>query len=472
MDELNNLKAELKAGLEQRAKDRKLGRADAQAIMKLVDRAETRQEAVAASRLAFIYRAGMYGWDPQEDKTPAKCLRRDGRLSFPGSGLTHQLIIGDNYDALRNLVPGYGGRVDVIYIDPPYGKDSAGRHAGTNYKNDHTRESLLSMLYPRLILAKQLMSKQGLIFCSIDDRNQAYIKLLFDEVFGEDNFVACCPRKTCEIIRKTADDQLQSVFDYLLIYKSTDSVIAKDISGIRKFPYRDAEGDYYLDTFQNSGPNSTRTARPNLYYPIYVQNDNSLSLEKSTDTIAEVLPEPSSGDDGRWLWSKQKFSEDHHLLYYDGLTIKRKRYSTEFKDVKKYSARQAWLDDQSLRNGNGTKMLTSILSQGVFANPKPVELIQWCITLCPDPNATVLDFFAGSGTTGQAVMEQNRQDGGQRRFILCTSNESRIAEEVTAERLKRIMTGSGYDGCTDIPWLKKHEPYGDGLDVFWIDNGE
>ncbi len=103
-------------------------------------------------------------------------------------GVTHKLIIGDNYPALLNLLISYKRKIKVIYIDPPYGKDNLGEFAKTNYDNAITRDNLLSMLYPRLMLAKQLLRDDGVIFCSIDDRNQAYVKCLFDEVFGERNF--------------------------------------------------------------------------------------------------------------------------------------------------------------------------------------------------------------------------------------------------------------------------------------------
>lgn len=115
-------------------------------------------------------------------------FEKNEQLSFSTKkdALTHKLIIGDNYKALQNLLIQYKNKIDVIYIDPPYGKDSMGEFAQTNYENAISRDNLLSMLYPRLMLAKQLLSDNGLIFCSIDDKNQAYIKCLFDEVFGKE----------------------------------------------------------------------------------------------------------------------------------------------------------------------------------------------------------------------------------------------------------------------------------------------
>lgn len=118
-----------------------------------------------------------------------KYFKKNNDLSFIKNkeNLTHKLIIGDNYDVLLNLLITYRNKIDVIYIDPPYGKDNSGDFAKTNYDNAITRDNLLSMLYPRLVLAKQLLSENGVIFCSIDDKNQAYIKCLFDEVFSDKN---------------------------------------------------------------------------------------------------------------------------------------------------------------------------------------------------------------------------------------------------------------------------------------------
>lgn len=132
---------------------------------------------------------------------------------------THKLIIGDNFDALQNLLISYKNKIDVIYIDPPYGKDDMGEFAVTNYNNAITRDNLLSMLYPRLVLARQLLSEEGVIFCSIDDKNQAYVKCLFDEIFGENNFVASAPRKTgAGAAAKRGDAELRKPYDYVLIY--------------------------------------------------------------------------------------------------------------------------------------------------------------------------------------------------------------------------------------------------------------
>ena len=151
--------------------------------------------------------------------------KKNEKLSFTNdeNRLTHELIIGDNYDALLNLMVNLKNKIDVIYIDPPYGKNDMGEFANTNYVNFITRDNLLSMLYPRLLLAKKLLNDEGIIICSIDDKNQAYVKGIMDEIFNENNFVACCPRKSAGSRTTKSMNQLQVLHDYILIYRAPNN---------------------------------------------------------------------------------------------------------------------------------------------------------------------------------------------------------------------------------------------------------
>lgn len=191
---LNRLKQDLIEEIDQRVKDRILEPTNAGLLRKLIRQADNENEAISIAALGTTYKRTGLHFDKRFERMTddISYFRRNTALSFHSddSKLTHKLIIGDNYEALQNLLIQYRGAVDVIYIDPPYGKDSMGEFAQTNYANAISRDNLLSMLYPRLMLAKQLLSDSGVIFCSIDDKNQAYVKCLFDEVFGEGNFVA------------------------------------------------------------------------------------------------------------------------------------------------------------------------------------------------------------------------------------------------------------------------------------------
>ena len=190
---MSSFKDELLAELHRRVEDKILEPTNAELLCKLITNAESDNEAMSIAELGTTYKRTGLHFDKRLERmtNDIRYFKKNDKLSFhtDDSKPIHKLIIGDNYDALQNLLIQYKGLIDVIYIDPPYGKDSMGVFAQTNYQNAITRDNLLSMLYPRLQLAKQLLSDSGVIFCSVDDRNHAYIKCLFDEVFGEGNFV-------------------------------------------------------------------------------------------------------------------------------------------------------------------------------------------------------------------------------------------------------------------------------------------
>ncbi len=475
---LKQSKLDLITDINRRVEDKIIEQSNANLLIKLINQADTLTEAIAIAELGTTYKRTGLHFDKRIEKfdNAIKYLSKNNELSFKTSenGITHKLIIGDNYDALLNLLVSYRGMIDVIYIDPPYGKDSMGEFAQTNYDNALTRDNLLSMMYPRLVLAKQLLSERGIIFVSIDDKNEAYIKCLMDEIFEESNFVASCPRKTVSSKTTKSDHELQKLYDYLLIYvRSNDSHFTKNIVGTKRYPYHDERGDYYLVPLQDNGPHGTRTARPNLWYPIYKTKDGRMLLERESEEDVEYLPADHKGDAGRWMWSKKKFLTDSQdLVISNNGIVSIKHYYAEGDDTNKYQPWKDWLD--KYLNATGTTQLSEIIGKNMFDNPKPIDLVKWCINLHPNTNALVLDFFAGSGTTGQAVLDLNKDDNGNRQFILCTNNEittstpNGVVKDVTSKRLKRIMTGSCYDGTKDFEWIKKNTPYGNNLDVYEI----
>ncbi|MDR3186689.1 MAG: site-specific DNA-methyltransferase [Christensenellaceae bacterium] len=398
----------------------------------------------------------------------------------------HKLIIGENYDALKVLcstyIDQYGkGLIDVIYIDPPYNTEKS-KEDGNNYKDDvkatkfvyrdkFTRDGWLNMMNERLKLSRKLLTEKGIIFISIDDNEQAYLKVLCDEVFGEENFIASMPRKTVGSVTTKSDRELQVLHDYLLCYtKSTEMNLALKCVGKKVYPYRDDGGEFYIVPLQDNGPHGTKSARPNLWYPIYYFN-GEFSLDGKLDSEM-IIPNDHRNDAGCWMWSKNKFLSSKKDLFYKDGTVYIKHYFHKDEDQNRYQHNKTWLDN--FLNKNGSLTMSALGLRGKFDYTKPVELLKFCIGLCKNKNATVLDFFAGSGTTGQAVMELNREDNGGRRFILVTNNENNIAIDVTLERLNRVINGKGLNGA-DIEWKYSIDfPYliNNSVRVFDIKNYE
>ena len=188
-EQTTDIKQDLINELNKRVEDKILEQSNADLLIKLIKNADDSAEALAIAALGTTYKRTGLHFDKRLEKmtNDIHYFKKNEKLSFHTDDTkpVNKLIIGDNFQALQNLLIQYKGKINVIYIAPPYGKDNMGEFAKTNYNNSLTRDNLLSMLYPRLHLAKQLLSDDGVIFCSIDDKNQAYVKCLFDEVFGE-----------------------------------------------------------------------------------------------------------------------------------------------------------------------------------------------------------------------------------------------------------------------------------------------
>ncbi len=478
--------------IEKRVEDKIIEQNNADLLKKLIANADSDDEALAIAALGTTYKRTGLHFDKRLEKmgSTIKYFVKNELLSFhtDDSQPTHKLIIGDNYEALQNLLVSYRGGIDVIYIDPPYGKDSMGEFAQTNYQNAISRDNLLSMLYPRLMLAKQLLSDTGVIFCSIDDKNQAYVKCLFDEVFGEASFLMNVPRITKKGGKSTATIAKNN--DYILAYTNDHDIqfSQEEKTNLDKYKFED---EYLL---QRGAYALTQT----LDY-------NSLQYSAGMDYEIEIegkifvpggdmeqhkrrLQGEHGVTDWVWRWSKEAvewgkkngfFVVRNNRIYTKSYLYCRKKNGKceiETIDPTKAFTSLSYVDNM-YSNDNGKKELDTIFADGntLFKNPKPSTLVNKLITMvCDNPNAVVLDFFAGSGTTGHAVLDLNKQDGGNRTFILCQLNEKTdttpngIAYDVTAKRLKRIMTGACYDGTTDFKWAQNNTPYGGNLEVVEI----
>ena len=363
--------------------------------------------------------------------TNAKRYDKDGEHKLENFSDNDNLIIkGNNLLALHSLKNKYAGKVKLIYIDPPYntGKDSF------NYNDSFNHSSWLVFMKNRLEIAKEFLRDDGCIFVQCDDNEQAYLKVLMDEIFGRENFVSICPRKTNGIVRKNVNNELQTLNDFILIFAKNKETLNlnKKIVGQKEYQYSDDKGDYYLVSLQNTGEAGTREARPNLYYPIFRNNDNSLSLERRENTIQEILPKKIAGKDGRWLWSKDKFLKDWQRLVISEGKVYDKRYKFEIKDQNKYEVYKNWLDN--FQNSKGTLALNECFGEkGIFSNPKPEELIQWILNVATNKNDIVMDFFLGSGTTAAVAHKMNRRYIG--------IEQMNYINTIAVERLKKVIAG-------------------------------
>ncbi len=367
------------------------------------------------------------------------------------------LIEGDNYHSLMSLNTIAKESIDIIYIDPPYNtgnKDFSYNDRFVDLDDGYRHSKWLNMMNKRLLLAKDLMKNDAIIFISIDDNEQANIKLLMDSIFGEKNFLANIMVRANPRGRQSSSYFAQ-VHDYLIVYRKTRNCV---INGFRideetikrKFKNVDNEGNAYEEwELRKRGAAARKVDVPNLWYPIYFNPQfNELNLDRSAIDDIEILPFLSDGSDGRWRWGKEKFLREKSSLYVrknnKGMYNVYERKYIENKSTQ--LAPTIW-DYQNVNTELGTETLKQTTSKNVnFDYPKPVGLIKRILSLHPNNNSSVLDFFAGSGTTGQAVLELNKEDGGHRRFILCTNNENNICTDVTYPRLKTVITGIRPDG--------------------------
>ncbi|PKO43528.1 MAG: site-specific DNA-methyltransferase [Betaproteobacteria bacterium HGW-Betaproteobacteria-22] len=361
-------------------------------------------------------------------------------------------IEGDNLEVLKLLQESYLGKIKMIYIDPPYntGNDFVYKDNFSKDKDEDLFESgqkdelnqrlvvnpessgryhsdWLSMMYPRLKLARNLLREDGVIFISIDQNEIDNLKKLCDEIFGEMNFVS-----TVTVVRSKnglgSKEGFATNNDFILVYKkigaSTDAFcnLMQDENYISKFDKTDEFGKFKVDgIFRKKGAGQKRTDSPGCFYPIYYDTLGKVYLEPG-NLRTEVLPKLPDGGDGRWIWSKP-FAQDklHRLYASQGGTIYVKDYLADSGRMKPRSV----LDKTMYTTEVATEEVKDLFTEKVFDTPKPVGLLFDLIDHGLSTNQIVLDFFSGSATTAHAVMKLNALDGGQRKFI-----QVQIPEEV------------------------------------------
>jgi len=377
-----------------------------------------------------------------QDKLPVLTEAKGKGITTDENEPTHILIEGDNYHALSVLNYTHKGKIDLIYIDPPYNTGKADEFMYNDKYvdiNDGYRHSKwLSFMNKRLLLAKNLLTDNGVVFLSIDDNEVAQLKLLCSQVFGEENFIA-------QLIRKNKagaghdSGQIAIEYDYMLCFAKNKSEVTfekekLDVENDAKYKLEDKHiahrGKYYLRDLDYKGSYSASGD-----YPL------------QTPDKTEIYAGGKFGKPNTWRWSKDKvkWGIENDYIVFKKVKDQWKAYIKQYQFVdNENNLRERQLPYRALiqfLNSEGSQELNNVVQQNIFKFPKSTALIEFCINLMPKKNLTVLDFFAGSGTTGHAVLKANSKDDGKRNFILCTNNENNICEEVTYQRINKVIEG-------------------------------
>jgi len=423
-------------------------------------------------------------------------LEKSGKSFNPiNHGSDNVFIEGENLEVLKVLQKSYYGKIKCIIIDPPYNtgndsfiypdsfkenkadyekrigdKDEEGylMKEGLFRKNSkdsgHYHSNWLSMMYPRLFLAKNLLKEDGVVFVHIDDNEVHNLRLLMNEIFGEENFVAQINIQTNPRGRQS-EKFLATVHEYLLVFAKKIDLCSIEGASLTEeemmdFKFEDSNGKYRLLGLRQRGSASRRVDRPLMYFPIFVNpKSNKVALEISEEFCIEVLPKKSTGEDGRWMWSSKKVFSDLSII--DAKLIShRNEYDIFIRDYLQRNGEERsrkintiW-NEKEVNNQNGTIELRNLFDNNKFFDfPKPIATIQKILSMIDvTDDDIILDFFAGSATTAQAVLESNKEDSGNRKFILVQLPELcdeaseafkagyKTIADISKERIRRVIS--------------------------------
>ena len=390
-----------------------------------------------------------------KEKLPVLTEDETKRIVKNESKPANILIEGDNYHALSVLNYTHKGKIDVVYIDPPFNTGARDWKYNNDYVdiNDQWRHSKwLSMMYTRLLLAKKLLRNDGILICAIDDNEFHHLGCLLEEIFNgwEMHCVTIVHNP-----RGIQGKNLSYTHEYAyFVFKKGLEVI-----GPRKLK----EGEIYWSNLRNWGGESLRTDARNCFYPIIIKKNkiiefgdvpkNDFHPKKQTEEkhgLFYVWPIDINGVERKWRYARQSIESVKELL-----RIKKSDDKIEIEIGKPYgTVRTVWQDPKYDAAEYGTKLVHALVPGSQFDFPKSVYNTYDCLApiISARKAAIVLDYFAGSGTTAHAVMMMNKEDDGNRKFILSTNNENGIAEEVCYPRVKKVIKGhKDYPDITGIP---------------------
>lgn len=404
-------------------------------------------------------------------EVPYRLLRCDNTLSAGDPDAGNLLVQGDNLLALKALLPYYAGKVKCIYIDPPYNTGNEnwvyndavnspemqqwlGKVVGREAEDLTRNDKWLCMMYPRLSLLKDFLAEDGSIFISIDDNEVHALRYMMDEIFGPSNFLGTVIWEKADSPRMDAQF-FSGRHDYIIVYARTmvkanfNRLVISDEELPAHYDKTDEAGRrYYLKPLRAmGGQGDSRVARPTLYYPLTAPDGS------------EVYPKKQDGTDGAWRWRQEKVEEESSRIDW----VKgRKGWSPYFRIYSDKSdgrpPETIWFQSDVGSNRTSKAELKRLFPElNTFATPKPSRLIERILRIATNPGDIVLDSFAGSGTTGHAVLSVNASNESNisRRFILLEMDEN-ICRDVTAQRLERVIKGhekqpslgGGFKFCT------------------------
>ena len=407
---------------------------------------------IALGEIESELNAKKYGlvWEEHEEAVDVKMRTHipvftedaSKEITCDTGGVYNFILEGDNLHSLRLLEKTHAGKIDVIYIDPPYNtghKDFVYDDAFIGSDDGFYHSKWLSFMSKRLSIAKTLLSIDGCIFISIGDNEVAALKMLCDEIFGEQNFLSIITRPTgthTGVVNKA----LVGESDYILVYCKNMDICALDGLPLSEkdkkiYDMEDERGRFLIRPLRRTGGENRREDRPNMYFPITAPDGT------------EVYPIGPTGYESRWICNPDgyQYFVSEGRIHWKKVSGKWQVYQKFYLEDKRKAVSNLWNELEG--NKKATRELQDIISDNSikFDYPKPTQLISKIIQMYPKSDAVILDFFAGSGTTAQSVMESNK-DGGNRQFILCTNNDNDICEKITYRRVKTVITGTRPDG--------------------------
>ena len=377
-----------------------------------------------------------------------------GPVALDGNLVIH----GDNLHALKSLLPLYAGKVDCIFIDPPYNTGNEGWCYNDNVNAPMIKEWLDSnpvgiedglrhdkwcaMMWPRLRLLRELLADTGMYFMTLDDNEHHHARAILDELFGDENFLATISWVK-RYTRSNNASRFYSMKDHLIAYRKSEAVeyVKEPRTNAADGGYANPDGDPRGPWMTSSYVNpATKEKRKNLVYPIMRPGNRELVEHPSHAWKHSPDEHQRHVQEGRLWWGQNGDAEYPRMKIY-------------LSEAKKMVPVDVWGWKEVGSSDDGGNTIKDIFGEAVFDNPKPVPLVEKVISLLEKPDAIVLDSFAGSGTAAHAVLEANKRDGGNRRFILIEMED--YADRLTAERIRRVINGYDFKGTQKTKLMRE-----------------